>query len=90
MSELHSIVPTLIISASDERERTLSIRVCIHPSIIPWMADVICVIVDPCSAFMLHLPRFDRHEVSVIIVGKENRHFRSVMSMAVAYHHRGL
>jgi hypothetical protein len=90
MNKLHSIVPTLFISVIGGMARTLGIGVGIHPSIIPWMTDVICVIVDPCSAFMVHLPRFDRHEVTVIVVGEKDRHFRSVSSKAIAYHHQEL
>jgi hypothetical protein len=90
MNKLHSIVPTLIISGIDRVARTLGIGIGIHPSIIPWMTDVICVIVDPCSTFMVHLPRFDRHEVTVIVIGKEDRHCMSVIGMDKAYHHREL
>jgi hypothetical protein len=90
MNKLHSIVPTLFISLIHRMAHTLGIGVGVHPSIIPWMTDVICVIVDTCSTFMVHIPRFDRHEVTVIVVGKEDRHFRSVSSKAMAYHHREL
>jgi hypothetical protein len=90
MSKLRSIVPTLFISIIDWLAHTLGIGVCIHPSIIPWMTDIICVIVDTCSAFMVHIPWFDRHEVSIIVVRKEDRHFESVSSMAIAYRHREL
>ena len=54
------------------------------------MTDVICVIVDTCSAFVVHIPWFDRHEVTVIVVGEEDRHCMSVTSLAMAYRHRGL
>jgi len=90
MNKLHSIVPTLFISIIDWLAHTLGIGVGIHPSIIPWMTDIICVIVDTCSTFMVHVPRFDRHEVTVIVVGKEDRHFMSVTSFAMTYRHREL
>jgi hypothetical protein len=70
MSKLHSIVPTLFISIIDWLTHTLGIGIGIHPSIIPRVTDVICVIVDTCSAFMVHIPWFDRHEVPVIVVGE--------------------
>jgi hypothetical protein len=38
------------------------------------MTDVVCVIVDPCSTFVIHVPWLDRHEISVIVVSKEDRH----------------
>jgi hypothetical protein len=85
MNKLHSIVPTLFISLLCNNGRTLGVGIGVHPPIIPWMTNVICVIVDPCSAFMVHLPRLDRHEVTVIVIGKEDRHFRSVSSKAMAY-----
>jgi hypothetical protein len=90
MNKLHSIVPTLFISLLSNNGRTLGVGIGIHPSIIPWMTDVICVIVDTCSTFMIHVPRFDRHEVTVIVIGEEDRHFMSVTSIILAYHHRGL
>lgn len=78
MNKLHSIVPTLFVSIIDRTAHTLGIGVGIHPSIIPWMADIICVIVDTCSTSMVHIPWFDRHEVTVIVVGEEDRHCMSV------------
>lgn len=90
MNKLHSIAPTLIISMIDWTARTLGIRICIHPSIISWMTDVIGMVVDPCSTFMVHVPRFDRHEVPIVVVSKEDRDCVSVISIAKAYHHRVL
>jgi hypothetical protein len=49
---------------------TLGIGIGIHPSVVSRVADVISVIVDTCSAFVVHLPWFDRHEISIVVVRK--------------------
>jgi hypothetical protein len=58
----------------DRATPTLGIGVGIHPSVISRMANIIGMIVDTCTTFMLHVPWLDRHEISIVVVGEENRH----------------
>lgn len=55
-----------------DTELTLCVGVGVHPSIISWMADIVGMVIDTCTALVVHAPRLDRHDVPIVIVGKQD------------------
>ena len=52
---------------------TLCVRVGVHPSVVSRVSDIVGVIVDSSATFVVHIPRLDRHDITVIVVRKQDR-----------------